>query len=67
MAEDGSDFYQKLNENQNVVLATAGRVVISEGFYGGMGINNALAIDFYGQINSARAIKTPFPGSADWP
>lgn len=62
MAEEGSDFYAKLNENKDICLPTASRVVIPEGFFGGLGINNALAIDFSGQINSGSRDKNPYSG-----
>ena len=52
ICEDGSDFYDKINNNPNIVLSAASRVVIPEGFYGGLGINNCLSIDFYGHVNS---------------
>lgn len=51
LAERGSDFYAKLDNNPAVVMAPASRVVVSEGFYGGLGINNCLAIDFHGHVN----------------
>ncbi len=53
MGEHGVDFYDKLNENPAVVLASAERVVIPEAFYGGMGINNILGVDFHGHANAA--------------
>lgn len=62
MAEAGSDFYAKLDNNPAIVLAEAARVVIPEGFVGGLGINNALAIDFQGQINSASRDQNAFSG-----
>lgn len=52
MGEEGSDFYERLNGNKNVILAPASRVVIPEAFHGGLGINNCLSIDFYGQVNA---------------
>jgi acyl-CoA hydrolase len=52
VAEEGSDFYAKLDHNPAVVMAPASRVVVSEGFYGGLGINNCLSIDFHGQVNA---------------
>ncbi len=52
MCEKGDPFYQRLHKNPAVVIAPASRVVIPEGFYGGLGINNCLGIDFQGHINS---------------
>ena len=52
ICEQGSDFYQKLDNNPAVLIAAASRVVIPEAFYGGMGVNNCLAIDFQGHVNS---------------
>ncbi len=53
MGERGSAFYDRLDDNPAVVLAPSSRVVIPEGFYGGLGINNCLGIDFHGQVNAA--------------
>ena len=52
MGEHKSDFYDQLDHNQSVIMASASRVVIPEGFYGGLGINNCLGIDFNGHINA---------------
>jgi acyl-CoA hydrolase len=52
LAEEGSDFYAKLHNNPHIVLPPASRVVVSEGFYGGLGVNNILSIDFQGHVNS---------------
>lgn len=52
LAAEGTPFYEKLHQNPAVVMAPASRVVVSEGFYGGMGINNCLSIDFHGQVNA---------------
>ncbi len=52
LGEAGTDFYEKLHRNPDLVLAPASRVVIPEGFYRGMGINNILGIDFQGHVNS---------------
>ena len=52
LAAEGSGFYDKLHRNDAVILAPASRVVVSEGFYGGLGINNCLSIDFHGQVNA---------------
>lgn len=58
----GSDFYKKLDNNPNVIVAPASRVVIPEGFNFGMGINNCLSIDFQGQINSGGRDQNHFSG-----
>lgn len=52
VCEEGSGFYKKLDQNHAVVIAAASRVVIPEAFYHGLGINNCLAVDFQGHINS---------------
>lgn len=52
LAEEGSEFYKKLDNNPAIILSAASRVVIPEGFYNGMGINNCLAVDFHGHVNS---------------
>ncbi len=52
VAEENSDFYKKLDNNPNVIVSAASRVVISEGFHRGLGINNCLAVDFHGHVNS---------------
>ncbi|HOX42230.1 MAG TPA: acetyl-CoA hydrolase/transferase C-terminal domain-containing protein [Myxococcota bacterium] len=53
MAEEGSGFYRRLDRNPAVVIAPASRVVISPAFYGGLGINNCLGVDFQGHVNAA--------------
>jgi acyl-CoA hydrolase len=53
IGEEGGDFYQRLHDNPAVVLAPASRVVISEAFHYGLGINNCLAVDFHGHVSSA--------------
>lgn len=62
ICEDGSDFYKKLHNNPNVIVAAASRVVIPEGFHHGMGINNCLGIDFHGHINAGGRDKNHFSG-----
>ncbi|NLH49843.1 MAG: hypothetical protein GX444_14775 [Myxococcales bacterium] len=62
LAEDSSDFYQRLDKNPNVLFAPASRVVLPEGFYGGLGINNILGIDFQGHVNSAGRDKNHYSG-----
>ena len=52
ICEEGSDFYQRIDNNDSIVVAPASRVVIPEGFYFGLGINNCLAVDFQGHVNS---------------
>lgn len=52
LAEHGSDFYQRLHNNKAILLAPASQVVIPEGFFGGLGINNCLGIDFQGHVNA---------------
>lgn len=53
MAEEGTDFYRRLDRNPAVVIAPASRVVVSPAFYGGLGINNCLSVDFHGHVNAA--------------
>ncbi|MBI5537609.1 MAG: hypothetical protein HY898_33105 [Deltaproteobacteria bacterium] len=62
MGMAGSDFYKKLDNNPGVVIAPASRVVIPEAFYGGLGINNCLSIDFQGHVNSAGRDKNHHSG-----
>ncbi len=62
MGEENRGFYRKLNRNRSVILARASRVVISEGFYGGLGINNVLSVDFQGHINSSGRDKNHHSG-----
>ncbi len=52
VGEKGDGFYERLHENPAVVMGPAHRVVIPEGFYFGLGINNCLAVDFHGHVNS---------------
>ncbi|RJO74023.1 MAG: hypothetical protein C4523_01290 [Myxococcales bacterium] len=52
IAEADSDFYKKIHNNPAIIIAASSRVVIPEGFYHGLGINNILAIDFHGHANS---------------
>jgi len=62
ICEEDSDFYQRIDNNPNVVISTASRVVIPEAFYGGMGINNILGIDFHGHVNSGGRDKNHHSG-----
>ncbi len=59
---EGSDFYDRLNNNPNVIIAAASRVVIPEGFHYGLGINNCLSIDFQGHINAGGRDRNHFSG-----
>lgn len=52
IGEEGGDFYERLHDNPAVVMAPASRVVISEAFHYGLGINNCLALDFQGHVSS---------------
>ena len=52
IAEENSGFYERIDNNPAVVLAPASRVVIPAGFVGGLGVNNCLAVDFHGHVNS---------------
>jgi acyl-CoA hydrolase len=58
----GAGFYEKLHHNPDILLSSASRVVVSEGFYGGMGINNVLGIDFQGHVNSSARDRNPYSG-----
>ena len=62
IAEKGSDFYEKLNNHPAVIVAPASRVVIPEAFHFGLGINNCLAVDFHGHVNSAGRYKNHHSG-----
>jgi 4-hydroxybutyrate CoA-transferase len=62
LADQNSDFYQRLHNNDAVIIAPASRVVIPEGFYGGLGINNCLGIDFHGQVVSGGRYKNHHSG-----
>lgn len=62
LGEQGGDFYRKLHENPAIVLAPVSRVVVPEGFYGGMGINNCLAIDFNGHVNTSARDRNHYSG-----
>ncbi len=58
----GGDFYQRIDNNPAIVVAPSSRVVIPEGFYHGIGINNALAIDFNGHVNISARDKNHYSG-----
>jgi acyl-CoA hydrolase len=62
LAEQGSGFYEKLHNNPSIVISTAARVVVSEGFCGGLGVNNILGIDFQGHVNSGGRDKNHYSG-----
>jgi acyl-CoA hydrolase len=62
LAPKGSDFYDEIDGNDAVLLSAASRVVISEAFYGGLGINNVLAIDFHGHVNVSSRDENPYSG-----
>jgi acyl-CoA hydrolase len=62
ICEEESGFYDRINNNDAVVVAPASRVVIPEGFYGGLGINNCLAVDFHGHVNSAGRFANHYSG-----
>jgi acyl-CoA hydrolase len=59
---DGSDFYKKLDNNPDLIIAAASRVVIPEAFHHGMGINSCLSIDFQGHINAGGRDSNHFSG-----
>ena len=59
---EGGDFYQRLDHNPAILLSAASRVVVQEGFYGGLGINNILGIDFHGHVNSSGRDHNPYSG-----
>ncbi|MDP8222659.1 MAG: acetyl-CoA hydrolase/transferase C-terminal domain-containing protein [Candidatus Lernaella stagnicola] len=59
---DGDGFYEKMHNNRDVICAPSSRVVIPEAFYGGLGINNCLSIDFQGHLNSAGRDKNHYSG-----
>ncbi len=51
----GSDFYDQLDDNDQIRMASARHILQESAFHGGMGINNVLALDFMGNVNvSAR-------------
>jgi len=59
---EGDGFYKRLHNHPAVVLATASRVVIPEGFYYGLGINSCLGIDFHGHVNSGGRDRNYYSG-----
>ena len=58
--EDG--FYRSLDRHPAVLMSAASRVVIPEAFYGGLGINNILGIDFHGHVNATGRDLNPYSG-----
>jgi acyl-CoA hydrolase len=57
-----SDFYRRIDNNPAVIVAPSSRVVVSEAFAGGMGINNCLAIDFNGHVNTSARDRNHYSG-----
>ncbi len=62
ICEQGGDFYDKLHDNPDIVMAPASRVVVPEAFHRGMGINNILGIDFHGHVNCGGRDRNHFSG-----
>lgn len=62
LGTQGGDFYQRIDDNPAILLAPSSRVVIPEAFFYGMGINNALAIDFNGHVNTSARDKNHYSG-----
>jgi len=62
ICEENSDFYKRLDNNPAIILSTASRVVIPEGFQYGMGINNILSIDFQGHVNAGGRDQNHYSG-----
>ena len=62
MGIKGTDFYKRIDNNPAVVMAPSHRVVVTEAFYGGMGINNCLAVDFNGHVNTSARDKNHYSG-----
>ncbi len=58
----GSDFYKRIDHNDAIILAPSSRVVVPEAFHYGMGINNCLAIDFHGHVNTSARDKNHYSG-----
>jgi acyl-CoA hydrolase len=52
ISEEGTNFYQRLHNNDGIIVSEASRVVVQEAFYYGLGINNILSVDFQGHVNS---------------
>ena len=62
LAPEGSSFYSEIDGSDAVLLSAASRVVISEAFYRGLGINNVLGIDFQGHVNASSRDENPYSG-----
>lgn len=62
LGTQGGDFYRRIDDNPAIVLAPSSRVVIQEAFYHGIGINNALAIDFNGHVNTSARDRNHYSG-----
>ncbi len=62
LAPEDSDFYDRLDGDGRALLSAASRVVVSEAFYGGLGINNILGIDFVGHVNASGRDRNPYSG-----
>jgi acyl-CoA hydrolase len=58
----GGDFYRRIHDNPAIILAPSSRVVIAEAFQYGMGINNCLAIDFNGHVNTSARDRNHYSG-----
>ena len=59
---EGDEFYNRINNRPEIIFAPASRVVVPEGFYGGMAINNILGVDFQGHVNSGGREKNHYSG-----
>lgn len=62
ICEEGGDFYKKIDKHPDLIVAAASRIVVPEAFHYGLGINNALAIDFHGHVNSCGRYKNHHSG-----
>jgi acyl-CoA hydrolase len=62
LGEAESGFYDRLDGRDDILLSAASRVVIPEAFYGGMGVNNILGIDFAGHVNATGRDLNPYSG-----
>ncbi len=58
----GDDFCRRIDNNPAIIVAPSHRVVVPEAFYGGMGINNCLAIDFNGHVNTSARDRNHYSG-----
>lgn len=62
LGEAGGELYGRLDGREDILLSAASRVVIPEAFYGGMGVNNILGIDFAGHVNATGRDLNPYSG-----